>query len=619
MYVRACTSAVVDVVNRSQDEYEGEEKGSSNAVTAAVAREIYSCLEDNSKAIAAASASLVALRPASTTTGKSLLGSILHKKMQQTDANARAGATDGGRKRAKIVAKLVTHHQRQLRALMLLEATLRNCVESYLNNIIAMDFTSVLVDVINDDMADAVGMSGKISARATTEHGDQSIEAFIRTTHAEESQVSIRVLEWIEYNKSQQGRRVRRWFGMHMDRYVTRRHSVYMQTSLQIVPIRIPNRWHRSLRFLMTKYVLLTYRCSVHDTLFRGFFPCVSCPCTHSEWTMHFSKNRRRALLRLWDLSLGTHRIYIYISCTVITIIITIITNNNRCVSCPLLTASSSSSWCDTDAHAPLVYFVFVWLCPGSKYEWMAEREDAAEVIQKMWRGYRARQALLHMFDESEHATAADGDEDHDRLSDIDEEDVDACYDSIYLQRSLTGYANIVIDAEEMEIEEEWRRTHGDDDMAAGKPSTKEEDDAVMAEKRTIWKRLMNKGKVHDLSTAGVDGESGAHRRRESAGTLARKATKNKSLEGVDAFDGDYDGNNDDERKSDVILDDQERKLMFIARERILRAASDARKAYRAEREEQKTHGNAGVGDGSEDEHRMPSSRSSKTVRIVAE
>ena len=255
----------------------------------------------------------------------------------------------------------------------------------------------------------------------------------------------------------------------------------------------------------------------------------------------------------------------------------------------------------------------------GSKYEWMAEREDAAEIIQKMWRGYRARQALLHMFDESEHATAADGDEEDDCLSDIDEEDADAGYNSIYLQRSLTGYANIVMDAEEMEIEEEWKRTHSDD-MAVGKPSTKQEDDAAMLEKRNIWKRLMNKGKVHDLSAAGVDGGSGAHRRRESAGTLARKATKNKSLDDVDVFDGDYDGDIDDDRKAGAaaMLDDQERKLMFVARERILRAASDARRAYR---EEKKIHGNGSAGvDASEDddEHRMPSSRSSKTVTIVA-
>ena len=92
-----------------------------------------------------------------------------------------------------------------------LESALRNCIECFLNSIISADFTSALIDIINDENV--------MFNEAITDDIDMgSIEQHIRTTHVEQSQVSIRILEWIEYNKSPQGKRVRLWFGTNMDR-----------------------------------------------------------------------------------------------------------------------------------------------------------------------------------------------------------------------------------------------------------------------------------------------------------------------------------------------------------------------------------------------------------------
>ena len=224
---------LIDTLNRAQEESRADGDGDgagANDVSEAVAEEVFRRLEENTKSISATAASIngiYGVRP-----NRGLIGSLLGAQKGAGDAGPAAAAT---KKSLKLFSKLLQYHQHRLRALMVLESTLRNCVESFLNNIIEMDFTSVLVDIINDETAIRTSEDDD-SARV------RNIENFVRTTHVEESQVSIRVLEWIEYNKSQQGRRVRQWFGKNMD----------------------------------------------------------------GEWSTHFSRHRRRSLLRLWELSLGS-------------------------------------------------------------------------------------------------------------------------------------------------------------------------------------------------------------------------------------------------------------------------------------------------------------------------
>ena len=425
---------LIDTLNRAQEENQNiDDERRADDVSAAVAEDIYRKLEETSKSISATATSINGIyrvRP-----NKGLIGNLLGA--QKNDKTA--GSDAATKKSFKLFSKLLQYHQHRLRALMVLESTLRNCVESFLNNIIEIDFTSVLVDIINDD--NMIKVDEDDSARVS------NVEKFIRTTHVEESQVSIRVLEWIEYNKSQQGRRVRQWFGKHMD----------------------------------------------------------------GEWSTHFSRHRRRSLLRLWELSLG------------------------------------------------------------SKYEWMAEREDAAETIQRIWRGHRERIELDGGLDEGDGGNEGDGDEDG--------FDADAAFDdsSYYLQRSLTGYGQMIVDAEESEVNEELEAS-GSEFKFKATSSEAPKKKAGSKARSGLWKKAQ--GKVHNIANAKTDTSA-------PVDTAARKMTKMKLSQRDHKYTAPTRKYADEivegsEGEDDPIEQDED--AIAVARDRILKAAFDARQAYRKEK-----------------------------------
>ena len=122
----------------------------------------------------------------------------------------------------------------------------------------------------------------------------------------------------------------------------------------------------------------------------------------------------------------------------------------------------------------------------------MAEREDAAETIQRIWRGRRGR------------ACGEGSDEEGGRAAD-DGFDADAAFDdsSYYLQRSLTGYGQMIVDAEECEVDEELEASGAA--LASGAAS-----EAPGAAKAPPGRWKKAQAKVHDVGRAAAGVSNGA-------------------------------------------------------------------------------------------------------------
>lgn len=355
----------------------------------------------------------------------------LHKVLVDT---CRAISTSRGRKNPMIERQrkrfsvILALYQKQLRALMILESTLRNCVESFLDEILECGFSSVLIDIINNEWHDV-----------SNDENLLAIQDSIRTTHVEASQLCIRILEWIEYNKSSPGRKVREWFGQEMDR----------------------------------------------------------------EWVSHFSNSRVRALLKMWELS------------------------------------------------------------QGSKYEWMAEREDAAETIQRYFKGYLVRKR----FDFRGKRFAEEHEESNNQLHDDS---------SKYLQRSLTVFDGSETIAEEEEIEREWQSSKNElfDTEGMRTDDLEEAKNCKRSRRPNLLQRILRGGKVHQENPEKkVIAESPLSDDNFNEDQPTRKTTLFKIAQGLE--DSVEDGED-----SDLV---DANKLM-IARERILLAATEARKTFRNEK-----------------------------------
>ena len=199
----------------------------------------------------------------------------------------------------------------------------------------------------------------------------------------------------------------------------------------------------------------------------------------------------------------------------------------------------------------------------GSKYEWMAEREDAAEKIQRIWRGHRLRKRIANglSLDDDE---SDESDEEYKHSNDKAGQDGD----SMYLQRSITRDGNPFIDAEEEEIELEWQ-------MA-------EESERELEQKnqnRRTWRKVMQRGKVDHkdiISESEKQGPSDHENEKTRGDTKGRKMTVNKFLSSQS-----HEVENAVDETSDRI---DELEKIRIAKERILKAASEARLAYRYEK-----------------------------------